>query len=66
MTDFSAFSGQAVSIYATLAAAQTLDVAYLKKNLGIVITVGVIYLALLLGLAIIRIRRTVESFAYLR
>jgi hypothetical protein len=43
-----------------------IDGAYVRRNLGVVVTVAVLYGAFLLGLALLRLRRTRQSLEYLR
>jgi hypothetical protein len=57
----SSFLGQS-----TVLKYREIDAAYLKRNLGVVLTLGLLYAAFLLGLAFLRLRRTRDSLLYLR
>jgi hypothetical protein len=51
---------------ATVLSYRELDPAYLRKNWGIVVTIGTLYLSFIFGIAFLRLRRTRESLAYLK
>jgi hypothetical protein len=51
---------------ATVLSYRELDLAYLRKNWGIVVAVGTLYLSFILGIAFLRLRRTRESLLYLK
>jgi hypothetical protein len=51
---------------ATVLSYRELDVAYLRKNWGVLVAVGAFYLTFLIGIALLRLRRTRDSLLYLK
>jgi UPF0716 family protein affecting phage T7 exclusion len=60
------FLGRGGDDQAVVLSYREIDGAYLRRNLGVVVTVAVLYGAFLLGLALLRLRRTRQSLEYLR
>ena len=66
LTSFATIDDTSDYVLATLESARHIDKAYLKKNFGILVTVGVLYIVYLLAVIIVRVRRTKDSLQYLR
>ena len=66
LSSFATISSTASYVSATLDSAGHLDKAYLRKNFGILVTLGVLYVVYVIAVIVVRVRRTKDSLLYLK